>query len=145
MGVSYDDLGSPLIQSSDHSIWRAGERCPDVIISSKSASDSTRLYTEVSYGKFLVLSIGQALDSSSYGPGVASYKILPTTSSDTASQKTEALNGYKLGLSKEFEADWVNPDDAFTVVVRPDMYIGFVGADEADCKAYLDGVFAASI
>lgn len=145
MGVTYDGFGSPLVESSEHAIWRSGERCPDVIISSKSASEPTRLYSEVSYGKFVVLSIGKSLDlSSTYGPGVTSYSILPSTSIATEQNGAAAVNGHASVTKREFQADWVSPEDAFVVIVRPDMYIGFVGSDQNNWEAYLDSVFTRS-
>ncbi|KAH7133563.1 FAD binding domain-containing protein [Dactylonectria macrodidyma] len=129
MGVSYDGLASPLIKESQHDIWKAGHRCPDIIIKAASSAASTRLYAEASYGKFLVLLIGKHPESAFDYDSIADvYHILP--SEEQAEQAQEVQSQATEG--NRFTADWVKSDDSYAVVVRPDMYIGYVtGGDEA--------------
>lgn len=81
----------------------------------------------VSYGHFIVLSIGKwnVTDLVS----VPVYNILPH---ETASQVGQHDSG-------GFSADWAKAEDSLVVVVRPDMYIGYVGGGNRSqgWKAYL--------
>ncbi|PNY29605.1 FAD binding domain containing protein [Tolypocladium capitatum] len=145
MGVSYHDSNSPLIKASEHGIWKAGYRCPDVILESE-AKGSTRLYTEATYGKYLVLFIGNHQHAGLGHEDVAvPYQILPLDESEaaqtnghTSENGTRATNGT---TSKSFQAAWVRPEDSIVVVVRPDMYVGYVGQDAESCKQYLDDLY----
>ncbi|KAM3547942.1 hypothetical protein MY1884_009377 [Beauveria asiatica] len=133
MGVSYEAYGSPLVEQSEHGIWKAGFRCPDMVIKPLSAGgEEKRLYSEVSYGKYLLLSVGkaQAAAKESALP-VTRYSIL----SAGASPDATAVN--------TFTGDWVAADDVFYVVVRPDMYIAFVSESLDACESHLNKVFSA--
>ncbi|XP_044715096.1 uncharacterized protein HRG_11364 [Hirsutella rhossiliensis] len=129
MGVSYTSFDSPLVWESEYDIWTAGCRCPDLILQSLDGSKSTRLYTEATYGKYLVLFIGThaSIDFGHLNVAVP-YQVRPLA--------PEAEGG------KMFRADWANRDDSFAVVVRPDMYIGRVGKDANSCRLFLDEIYA---
>ena len=140
MGVSYQDYNSPLVKASDHGIWKAGFRCPDVVLESPSKG-STWLYTEATYGKYLVLFIGKDQSAGLGHEDVAvPYRIHPVDKSEVAQ-----TNGHEAsveeGSSKSFQADWVSRGDSIVVIVRPDMYIGCVGPDVESCKQYLDDLY----
>lgn len=138
MGVSYDGMASPLIKESEHGIWKAGHRCPDIVVKPVSGAESTRLYTEISYGKFLVLLIGKHPESAfDYGSVADLYHILP--SNDLSEPSGEAQS--QLSVSNRFTADWVKADDSFVVVVRPDMYIGYVTGGDDSWSQYLAELF----
>lgn len=138
MGVSYQDCNSALIKASEHGIWKAGYRCPDVVLESE-GKGSTRLYTEATYGKYLVLFVG---NHQSVGLGhedvAVPYHIRPVDKAEAVQANGHAA---EKGTRKSFKADWVGPDDLFVVVVRPDMYIGYVGQDVDSCKQYLDDLY----
>ncbi|KPM39945.1 hypothetical protein AK830_g6626 [Neonectria ditissima] len=135
MGVSYDGLSSPLIKESEHGIWKAGHRCPDIVMKPASGSESTRLYSKASYGKFLVLFIGKHPESAfDYGSVADSYHILPA---DEQLEQAQAGEIQATAAGKRFTADWVKAEDSFVVVVRPDMYIGYVTSGDDSWTQYL--------
>ncbi|TQW00033.1 FAD monooxygenase [Cordyceps javanica] len=135
MGVSYEACGSPLVQQSEHGIWKAGFRCPDMVIkplsSGEEEEEERRLYSEVSYGKYLLLSVGKTEAAKLSGYPVTRYSVLPEGASAIA------------GVDNTYTADWAKADDVFHVVVRPDMYIAFVSESLDACESHLNKVFQA--
>ncbi|CAM1507717.1 Fc.00g045650.m01.CDS01 [Cosmosporella sp. VM-42] len=147
MGVAYNGLGSQLVEGSEHGIWRAGDRCPDVILRKMPQSSPTRLYSEVQYGKFLTLFIGKRGETfPSHASGVVSYIVLPTLCSQAGSDEAEQGASDIVSTGQEFTADWASFSDPFVVIVRPDMYIGLVSSPscERSWKVYLDGIFGSA-
>lgn len=135
MGVSYDEVGSELIHVSSRGLWIAGKRCPDLELTpvASTSQEATRLYSIVDYGKYLVLSIGGQLEegsTSKFEDITRALTLLPA-SSDGAPQPT----------GEAFRSEVIGADESFTVVIRPDMYIGYVGTGNA-WKDYLATVFA---
>ncbi|KAM4063529.1 hypothetical protein HRG_014009 [Hirsutella rhossiliensis] len=147
MGVSYTSFDSPLVWESEYDIWTAGCRCPDLILQSLDGSKSTRLYTEATYGKYLVLFIGThaSIDFGHLNVAVP-YQVRPLAESNlTNGHVISGSNGFQAPEAeggKMFRADWANRDDSFAVVVRPDMYIGRVGKDANSCRLFLDEIYA---
>jgi phenol 2-monooxygenase len=138
MGVSYDGMASPLVKESQHDIWNSGHRCPDIIIKPISGTEDTRLYTVASYGKFIVLFIGQHPEASfEYGSVAGSYHV--SAAGDQRQVESEA-EAETMTVGKRFTAQWVKAEDSFVVVVRPDMYIGYVASGDDSWKQYLDEV-----
>lgn len=137
MGVSYDDLSSPLITESECGIWKAGNRCPDVLLTPQEGGPETWLYSVVSYGKYLLLSIGkhQEVDSK-YSELVSPIEIFPSSTPNTTPPVTETSAFLK---STVFTAGWAS-NEPIAIIVRPDMYIGYVGTDDG-WKAYLADLF----
>ncbi|KAI1803974.1 FAD binding domain-containing protein [Daldinia bambusicola] len=137
MGVSYDRIGSELIEDSEQSIWKAGKRCPDILLLRDETNEVVRLYSTTSYGKYLVLFVGGSEVIQSF-KNICTYLILrPSTSEQTP------MNGHNSGSQDEvrtFSSDAVAIDDNFTVVVRPDMYIGYVGKGDG-WKQYLGQLY----
>ncbi|KAJ0124264.1 fad monooxygenase [Diaporthe amygdali] len=134
MGVSYDEVGSELIQVSSRGLWIAGKRCPDFELTpaTDGSKEASRLYSMVEYGKYLIFAIGRPLDphiTSSFKDVSRVLTLLPASSGVT--QPTEDV----------FKSELIGPDESFTVVIRPDMYIGYVG-DEQGWKDYMSRVFA---
>lgn len=157
MGVSYQDTGSPLVTASQHGIWKAGYRCPDMVLQSHGSSggEGKRLYSQVSYGKYVILAVGNHAqdDGAPLGHGDVAVRydvVAATTSSSTGADSGTEINGQaaaeaNLVSTTSFTADWVLPEEEpFTVVIRPDMYIGYVGKDVASCRQYLDELFTSS-
>ncbi|KJZ69007.1 hypothetical protein HIM_11609 [Hirsutella minnesotensis 3608] len=135
MGVSYETFDSSLVWASEHGIWKAGHRCPDVALQT-AYGKNTQFYSETSYGKYHVLLIGSHPSSDvGHGDVAAIYRISPakTTSSEGS------LSAF--GAARQFQANWAKDGDSFVVVVRPDMYIGYVGKDVDSCKLYLDFLY----
>ena len=131
MGVAYDDCGSPLVQPSERGMWKAGFRCPDVIISPVNGGEALRLYSEVSYGKYIVLALGgmAAIDVGFSGT-VFQLSIVGTASSFD-----------NIKRDRVYKAAWVDKEEAFFVVVRPDMYISCVAENLDSCRRHLGMLF----
>lgn len=137
MGVNYSEFATPLIQGAELGIWKPGYRCPDVVMTGASGKTS-RLYENVSYGDFIVLAIGRRLAANSVSAPV--YTILPNGSTNGVVECHQNRDG-----DKEFTADWCKNEDSAIVIVRPDMYVGYVGTFEDEAwKEYLDSYFAKS-
>ncbi|KAI9172557.1 Aromatic hydroxylase fmpF [Paramyrothecium foliicola] len=137
MGVSYHDMLSPLVADSSHGIWKAGYRCPDVVLRALGGDKPSWLYSEVEYGKFVVLFIGKPKTlPEEYGHLAVGFSIVP------AEPRSGKADNSKEVLAKisSFAADWVATEDGYAVVVRPDMYIGYAGTSEDGWQQYLDGV-----
>ncbi|KAG8426055.1 hypothetical protein J3459_008457 [Metarhizium acridum] len=131
MGVTYRESGSPLVRASEHGIWTAGNRCPDMVLK-KTDGAETWLYTETTYGKYLVLHIGGTpAPDFGFSDVVTHYTIRPASESAAAGGDS----------SRTYTADWASKDDPFVVVVRPDMYLGFVGGSADEAKAYLKDLY----
>ncbi|KAK8094772.1 hypothetical protein PG997_001457 [Apiospora hydei] len=137
MGVNYDGLDSPLIAASEQGIWKAGKQCPDLELmpcfSTRLERGELRLYAMVThtinYGSFLLLDVGtKSHDAYAfYGGG------------RVGESAGEGNAGFTKPELEAFESEVVNPEDSFTVVVRPDMYVGYVG-DKEGVMAYLTKV-----
>ncbi|EXF83450.1 uncharacterized protein N0V96_001292 [Colletotrichum fioriniae] len=141
MGVSYDGTGSPLIQEApSQGIWTAGRRCPDVFLTPASGEEPKRLYDLVAgkYGKHLVLKIGRQSNGPALGDGLQDLTRLFTVAPHNAeTPRTTAVSEDSSSPETSFSAEWAKDDDDFTVVVRPDMYIGYVGLGGEGWKDYL--------
>lgn len=139
MGVSYDGVRSELIAESEQGIWKAGKRCPDIWMAPIGSKEAIRLYSIVSYGKYLVIFLGEQNVQALFGNICTHFILRP---SDGA--RTE-IKGYANGSNSEasisiFSSDAVATEDNFVVVVRPDMYIGYVGEGDG-WEEYLEQVY----
>lgn len=135
MGISYEAFSSPLVNNSELGFWKAGHRCPDVILYG-SRDQAKWLYQIVEYGKFLLLSIGVQSDVTSSSEHLTIYNIVPTEGqNDDAHKQTRQIDGVQ-----RFAVDWLNDGSQGFVVVRPDMYIGCVGESISAVEEYLDKV-----
>ncbi|PTB65520.1 hypothetical protein BBK36DRAFT_1141478 [Trichoderma citrinoviride] len=133
MGVAYDGMESPAVQESEHGFWRAGKRCPDVVLSKLEVDGDVWLYSQVTYGKYLMLAIGNHPEQVlAYEDVAVLFNVLPSSA---------RAEGVATSKANTFTADWAEPNDSFAVLVRPDMYIGYVGADIESCQRYLDRFF----
>lgn len=131
MGVAYDECESPIVTESSVGIWKAGYRCPDVQVTPAAGGESRWLYQEASYGKFVVLQVGdQQLSELGFAQDVTVYRIT-----------AEAEDGTEAANVKSFVADWITAEDSAIVVVRPDFYIGHVGTEIEATKEYLGSLF----
>ncbi|OJJ97395.1 hypothetical protein ASPACDRAFT_53633 [Aspergillus aculeatus ATCC 16872] len=148
MGVSYLP-STPLVKTSSHADFVAGSRCPDLWVTSlpptrlfaaavenpevaKWEPSKTRLYEIFQYGKFKVFFLGKD------APTEWEYQAVKLQ------QKAEFWNVHALSqrvtsLVYEYQAEWVDDAHEAVVVVRPDLYVGYVGQDWVQ---YLEEVFA---
>lgn len=127
MGVAYDGCGSALITESEHGIWKAGRRCPDILLSKPGNPDGwRRLYSTLAYG-FSIISCGGAISRLETSGKASIYRLLPLGETDCSGNGQDSCT---------FQASEIHPGEQFVVVVRPDTYIGYVGP-EAGASAYL--------
>lgn len=134
MGVAYDGTGSVLVAEGEQmGIWKAGLRCPDLVLSRPGAGGEGRLYSKVEYGKYLVLSVGGVDTGSEFAEATMRFSLLPSAEAWQASGGPSEEN--------RFVGEDVKEGEQFVVVVRPDMYTGYVGTGEG-WKDYLGLVFA---
>lgn len=146
MGVCYEGIDSPRVTTSHLGIWKAGSRCPpDVELVTTPGGKKTRLYSEVTYGKYIVISVGkQQAMSSLFGELTVMFiDVHPHSPQSVQVSNLSPLQDL-LGSSsnvckqaKQFTGTWVSDDDSFMVLVRPDMYIAFAGSDVASCECSL--------
>ncbi|PIG87636.1 monooxygenase [Aspergillus arachidicola] len=138
MGVSYSST-TPLVVDSSYGDFVAGNRCPDLwvtklpVISSQANTEELspmRLYELFGYGKFKVLFIGNEKPASFEQAIGLQQKAEIWHIHDQDHRLTT--------LTHEFSAEWVKSDEGAVVVVRPDLYIGYVGKDWVQ---YLASVF----
>ncbi|KAI0894343.1 FAD binding domain-containing protein [Annulohypoxylon nitens] len=139
MGVSYDGVRSELIAESKQGIWKAGKRCPDIWLAPIGSKETIRLYSIVSYGKYLVIFLGEQNVQALFGNICTHFILRPSDGTRTE------IKGYANGSNSEasisiFSSDAVATEDNFVVVVRPDMYIGYVGEGDG-WEEYLEQVY----
>lgn len=132
MGVAYDGMPSALLTESEKGIWKAGRRCPDLYLCVPRSNEAKRLYASVSYGRFLVFSVGAPQDAS-----LRRFKDVTTLFRLFHNSQVPAEQD---GEGATYGSDVAIPGEKFVVVVRPDMYIGCVGT-EADAESYLSTIF----
>lgn len=143
MGVAYGAVGSCLIAESERGIWRAGSRCPDLTLTSRNLADGQRqqrIYSLAQYGRFLVVVVGGA----SNGDVQALQQFRHVADVLVLVHPAEgAMEGAidDDGSSRALASDLVAPADSFTALVRPDMYIGYVG-DTEGVQQYLSNLFS---
>lgn len=137
MGVSYDGIGSKLIHDSSVGIWTAGHRCPDLYLMPTLDAESKRLYSLLSYGRHLILHVGRpesragGVANRAISDGVArTFRVLPRP--EGAEAHADVSPGVEV-----FWPNWVRPTDNYVVIVRPDLYVGFVEDDSQEWRNYL--------
>lgn len=165
MGINYRDCGSSEIlvhhqhQGSEKGPWKAGYPCPDFDVTQVGDATTThhqRFYTRTSYGSYLLLTAGNAtmddtnLDhhrhdrdggaAHAFGPLVTRIRLVPQKRVTAASVDTHATDGGSLIYATNF----VSSEDSFAAVVRPDMYIAYVGTAEGAAE-YLGQIFCSDI
>lgn len=88
----------------------------------------------MSYGKFLILSIGVHYKRVVARQDVVTvYDVLPTLRATNETGKAPQEDRQK----KAFTARWLEQDGCFIVVVRPDMYVGLVSTDAAEVDSWI--------
>ncbi|KAI0903025.1 FAD binding domain-containing protein [Ustulina deusta] len=126
MGVSYDNLGSSIVIESDRGIWKAGKRCPDILVSRAGIHDAEqRLYSTIPYGKFVILQLGTARTPiSGFEEEAVHFNLLPR---GAQYQKTDDPTETWLSDEQVFPPNVKSGEDGLVVIVRPDLYIAYVG------------------
>ncbi|KAK8220809.1 putative monooxygenase [Phyllosticta capitalensis] len=142
MGVNYA-AGTPALQGSPAGIFAPGRRTPDVYFHAQSNSSGQRLYTIPSYGKFIVLSLGDAAPwtppaDAEWPKFVDSWRVSPVAAAESQS----AGNSQTFArMSEDGSEKTVDAGTVGYVVVRPDMYTGYAGEDPT---GYFEGMFKTS-
>lgn len=134
MGVSYNGTGSELITESEHGIWKAGCRCPDLLLTELGTGVSKSVYSLLPYGQFAIFHVGGQQGSLDHLHEVA-------TCFSIHSSTHEQGTGSAGSTSRDFTSEHVVAEDQFAIVVRPDMYIGYVG-DSSGCSKYMANLYA---
>ncbi|KAK8133584.1 FAD binding domain containing protein [Apiospora sp. TS-2023a] len=150
MGVAYDGMRSHLVVESERGIWKAGRRCPDLAMQFCGPQppglelDTCRLYglaRKLYYGLFLLLVIGHqshaAPDLQREFGWIANTVTLVWSGAVPSLTVPSKPSGFPYAGDWSFVTDVVNPDDSFMVVVRPDLYIGYVG-DKDGLVSYMN-------
>ncbi|KAK8085440.1 hypothetical protein PG997_006711 [Apiospora hydei] len=149
MGVAYSEIGSRLIVDSERGIWKAGRRCPDLTLASRRLADDQqqqwqrqlRLYSLARYGRFLILAIGGASnDLHAFQRFRHAADILTLASAAEVGAVGGGQDDSDGSCPTTYASDLVAPEDSFHVLVRPDMYIGYVG-DAEGVVEYLLNLF----
>ncbi|PYH87525.1 monooxygenase [Aspergillus ellipticus CBS 707.79] len=140
MGVAYPPT-TPLVHDSKHGDFTAGHRCPDVWVTELPATSHhptldeparRRLYELFGYGKFKVLFIGKQDPAAFEAQAIEWQQQVEVWHIHSQNERLSTL-------IHEYSADWVTPDEEAVVVVRPDLYVGYVGTD---AMTYLQSAFA---
>ncbi|KAJ3484330.1 hypothetical protein NLG97_g7080 [Lecanicillium saksenae] len=122
MGVCYEEAAGASIRTSQRGIWTAGRRCPDVELRTVSGSEGTRLYRHVTYGKFIIISVGkQQPRSSAFTTLSLRIDILPLSAKVGNQCDLDDVGLCETHCSKRFKASWVE-EESYAVLVRPDMF-----------------------
>ncbi|KAF3347306.1 Cutinase 1 [Verticillium dahliae VDG2] len=128
---------SPLIHDSSVGIWTAGHRCPDLYLMPTLDAEAKRLYSLLSYGRHLILHVGRpesragGVANRAISDGVArTFRVLPRP--EGAEAHADVSPGVEV-----FWPNWVRPTDNYVVIVRPDLYVGFVEDDSQEWRNYL--------
>jgi phenol 2-monooxygenase (NADPH) len=130
MGITYSGINSPVVRESAYGIWKAGYPCSDIRLTELTRCESKSLYSIVGYGKFLILAVGcHEGQFGAFPEPTTVLRILPTGG------KTHHHGGYPTYLW-----DSSQNDESYIVLVRPDMYVGYVGTAEETVQ-YLDKIF----
>ncbi|KAI6755956.1 hypothetical protein HG530_011692 [Fusarium avenaceum] len=115
MGISYENLLSPAIRDSNYGLFTAGRPCPDLYLTLDGQLNTSRLYSMVEYGKYLVLAIGdQPLPKVKLSKSVVWLSIQAQTN---VGKPTANLG------NKTYCTNFVSQNDKYTVIVRPDMLL----------------------
>ncbi|PYH85784.1 monooxygenase [Aspergillus uvarum CBS 121591] len=148
MGVVYPP-STPLVKTSSHADFVAGCRCPDLWVTSlpptrlfatavenpevaKWEPSKARLYEIFQYGKFKVFFLGRDAPTKWEHQAVQLQQKAEFWNVHASSQRVTSL-------VYEYQAEWVDDAHGEVVVVRPDLYVGYVGKDWVQ---YLKEVFA---
>lgn len=129
MGVQYSDMASPLVKESEHGVWKAGHRAPDLWLNDK-AGDAVRLYQKLVYGRYVLIVVGAArkeirVERSEF---VTLIRLTALKARNVGMQR-QVDNGIEEDVhSDALGCSWIKRGEEYAVLVRPDCYVEFVGA-----------------
>ncbi|KAL1594145.1 hypothetical protein SLS59_008979 [Nothophoma quercina] len=129
MGVQYSDMASPLVKKSEHGVWKAGHRAPDLWLNDK-AGDAARLYQKLVYGRYVLVLVGAArkeirVEKSEF---VTLIRLTALKARNVGMQR-RIDNGVEEDIhSDALGCSWIKRGEEYAVLVRPDCYVEFVGA-----------------
>ncbi|PVH97871.1 FAD/NAD(P)-binding domain-containing protein [Periconia macrospinosa] len=130
MGVKYTGLESECVRESERSLFKAGERCPDLWLQEESGA-SSRLYQKLRYGRYLLLVIGNdaCINKKFKGEFVTVIRLKPLQAKAIGVEKqSEKEDTHENAYRKDaFGSAYVKRDEEYLVLVRPDCYTEFVG------------------
>ncbi|KAF3036171.1 hypothetical protein E8E12_004119 [Didymella heteroderae] len=127
MGVQYSGLSSPLVRESEHSIWKAGQRAPDLWLSDPKG-DAVRLYQKLIYGRYLLIIVAAVRRAME----VQNSDFVMLLRLTGLSARRVGVQGRSEDVEEEthpeaFGCSWVKRGEEYAVLVRPDCCIEFVG------------------
>lgn len=130
MGVQYAGLQSPLVMESERGIFKAGSRCPDLWLQDFATNDTKRLYQNIVYGKYMILSIIGNVDVPVIEVKDTAFLTVmclkPLEAMRVGVAKVQRGVGVQAELPKAYGCSWVKEGNNFAVLVRPDCYIEHV-------------------
>ncbi|EJD47422.1 putative monooxygenase [Auricularia subglabra TFB-10046 SS5] len=139
MGVTYPEGATALVAGAVHGIFVPGHRMPDVFLhESPEDVDGRRLYSVLQgkYGKFVVLAFGDNASIDSHeGTKWTAFVETWDVSGNPGSGSPKNFSR----ISNVPDRSPIDAGSAAFVVIRPDMYVGYVGEDVG---GYLDKVFS---
>lgn len=130
MGVQYAWQASPLVCPSQHSVWEAGHRAPDLWLAQPNSHGALRLYQKLAYGRYMFVLVGAVRRGVRVvDPRFASLVRLTGLKArgvgvqrrDEDAREEEEVHVDAYGCS------WVRKGEEYAVLVRPDCYVEFVG------------------
>jgi hypothetical protein len=129
MGVQYSDMSSPLVRESDHGVWKAGHRAPDLWLSDRDG-EAVRLYQKLVYGRYLLVLVGAArrevtVEKSEF---MTLLRLTGLKAKNVGVERQEEGGPEEEQHNDAFGCSWVKRGEEYAVVVRPDCYVEFVGA-----------------
>lgn len=147
MGVHYSDVESPLVHQSEHGVWKAGHRAPDLWLAHPATGDAVRLYQKLTYGCYFLVLVGaprnqvQVLEEQFATlirlTGLKALGVGARRRDEDAVEEEVHTDAY--GCS------WVKRGEEYAVLVRPDCFVEFVGGVErvvAYVQKQLPGLFS---
>jgi hypothetical protein len=132
MGIIYTPE-TPFVVSGQVGEFIAGFRCPDFEVC-QADGRSTFFYNLFEYGKFVILipsSLKFELD-----PRASPYVVIWKTSRDSLGEGFKIVTEREVVITTRFD---LGQRGEVTIVVRPDLYVGYAGVDAND---YFKGIFA---
>ncbi|KKA28491.1 hypothetical protein TD95_003223 [Thielaviopsis punctulata] len=134
MGVAYAGMESPLVSEGEAGVWVGGVRCPDLYMMPAGQERAKRVYalTSGQYGRFLVFKVGGKKLTGDLPLGskrVRVFHVLPVGVEVPPATEKDIV-------AETFSGDWVKASDDYTVVVRPDMYTGYVAKVSDDSEGW---------
>lgn len=130
MGVQYSNISSLLVQESEHGVWKAGYRAPDLWLHDNKTQDAVRFYQKMVYGRYVLVLVGEKREVRVRRPGfLMVVRLVGLKSMGMGVEGQVAEQEEQKEFDEEaFGCDIVKEGEAYAVLVRPDCYVEIVGA-----------------